>query len=391
MQTVKTLRLQVLQKIYAKATEPILYMFSSLTKTPTQTPNTLLFNYLIETLNFPKTEAQSISARFSNVKSLENPHCVLHYLRSLGFSETEIRSSVRYTPQILFSDVDKTLKPKIEFFQEMGIVGSHLGKFISNNSGLVTNSLQNMLIPCTQILKKILVNDKSNQYLIRVLRRFSWLISMNPERRLLRNIAFLESCGIVGSQLSYLLKTKPRLFLTEESKLRDLVLRVSDMGFSFHSKQFVYGLCIVSSLSKETFDRKLELLRSFGFTNNEAMEMFRKQSMMFGKSEEQLKLQLDFFMNKIELNKEVLIRAPCCLTYSLAERVIPRYRVMQILKSKRLLLKKEPSFVSVLILSEEKFLEKFVAMFRDDAEELLVAYRGHLLDSSSSEDKEKSG
>ncbi|KAL5818399.1 hypothetical protein ACOSQ4_022241 [Xanthoceras sorbifolium] len=387
MQTVKSLQLQVLQKIPTKVTKPNLYMFSSLTRTPTQTPNSLFFNYLIQTLNFSKTEAaQSISnsTRFSNVKSLENPHAVLHYFRSLGLTETEIRSSVRLEPQILLSDVDKTLKPKIEFFREMGLVGSHLGKCISNNSKLLCCSLQKTLIPCTQILKKILVDDKNNQDLIRVLTKCRWFIAKPSESRLLNNIAFLESCGIVGSQLSMLLKTRHGVFVMEESKLRDLVSRVSDMGFSVNSRMFTYGLCVVSCLSKETFERKLELFRSFGFAKQEAMEMFQKQPTLFSKSEEQLKLTLDFFLNKIALKKELLFRRPRYLLHSLEGRVIPRYKVMQILKSKRLLKKKQTSFVNMLSFSEGEFLEKFVAKFRDDAEELLVAYKGHLLDSSFS-------
>jgi mTERF domain-containing protein len=66
----------------------------------------------------------------------------------------------------------------------------------------------------------------------------------------------------------------------------------------------------------------------------------------------------------------------------LEARVIPRYMVLEILKSKRLL-KREPSFIHTLNISEEKFLAKFIAKFRDHAEELLVAYKGHLLDYSS--------
>ncbi|KAL5753726.1 hypothetical protein ACOSP7_021946 [Xanthoceras sorbifolium] len=381
MQTVKSLQLQVLQKIPTKVTQPNLYTFSSLTRNSTQTPNSLFFNYLIQTLNLSKTEAQSISnsARFSNVKSLENPHVVLHYFRSLGLTETEIRSSVRLNPQILLSDVDKTLKPKIEFFREMGLVGSHLGKCISDNSKLLCCSLQKTLIPCTQILKKILVDDKNNQDLIRVLTRCSWFIAKPSESRLLNNIAFLQSCVIVGSQLSMLLKTRHGIFVMEESKLRDLVSRVSDMGLCVNSRMFVHGLCAVSCLSKETFERKLELFRTFGFTKQETMEIFQKHPMLFGKSEEQLKLRLDFFLTKIELRKESLIRGPRCLSHSLEKRVIPRYKVMQILKSKRLLKKKRPSFVNMLSYSNEEFLEKYVARFTDDAEELLIAYKGHFI------------
>ncbi|KAL5751693.1 hypothetical protein ACOSP7_021867 [Xanthoceras sorbifolium] len=107
------------------------------------------------------------------------------------------------------------------------------------------------------------------------------------------------------------------IFVMEESELRDLVSRVLNLGFSVNSRIFVYGLAVVSGLSKETFDRKLELIRSFGFTKHEVMEMFQKQPTMLGKSEEQLKLGLDFFLNKIELQKETLIRGPRCLLHSL--------------------------------------------------------------------------
>ncbi|KAL5820426.1 hypothetical protein ACOSQ3_022308 [Xanthoceras sorbifolium] len=180
--------------------------------------------------------------------------------------------------------------------------------------------------------------------LISVIRRLSWLITTNPERKLLSNIALFESCGIVGSQLSMLLKTTPRIFVMEESYLRDLVSRVLDMGLLFRSKMFVHGLRLVSGMRAELLERKLDLLRSFVFTKHEALQIFRRQPTVFSKSEEQLKLRLDFFLNKIELKKEPLIGAPC-LAYSLEKRVIPRYRIIQILKSKRLLVKKEPSFL----------------------------------------------
>ena len=92
-------------------------------------------------------------------------------------------------------------------------------------------------------------------------------------------------------------------------------------------------------------------------------------------------------MNTIKLEKSVLIRLPSCLMYSMEERVIPRYKVLQIMKSRRLL-KGEPSFVHVLNLTEEEFLTKFIVKFSDHSEELLVAYKGHLLDSSSEDESE---
>ncbi|KAL5767243.1 hypothetical protein ACOSQ2_014026 [Xanthoceras sorbifolium] len=368
--------------------EPIFsFFFSSLPRI--QNSNFQFFNFLTETLNFPKPQAQSLSIRFSSrIRSPENPQSVIRYFQSLGFSESVIRSSVHVCPQILITNVDKTLKPKIEFFQELGLVGSDLGKFISRNSVILTYSLSKKLIPCTQVLSKILVNDNNNEELFRVLNKCGWLLSRYPDSRLLSNIAYLESCGIVGSQLTMLLKRQPRIFIMEDSKLKGLVSRVSDLGFSVDSRMFVHGLHTVSGLSEETFGKKLDLFRSFGFTKDEYMRMFRRAPVLPRVSEKKLKLGFEFFLNKAELSKEVLVRAPWCLMLSIEERVIPRYEVLQILKSKRLL-KKEPSFISVLNFTEEEFLEKFVSRFRDDAEELLVAYKGHLLDSSSSSEEEE--
>ncbi|KAK1591963.1 hypothetical protein Q3G72_016750 [Acer saccharum] len=359
--------------------------FSSLPRT--QNSNFSLLNFLIETLNFPPKKAQSVSNLFSSrVKSPEKPQSVLRYFQNLGFSESHIQSSVRGAPQILFSNVDKTLKPKIEFFQELGLVSSDLGKFISRNSIILTYSLHKTLIPCTRILRKIFVNDNNNEELFRVLSKCGWLLSKHPDLRLLSNIAYLESCGIIGSQLSMLLKRQPRIFIMEESKLRRLGSRVSDLGFSVDSRMFVHGLQTVSGLSEETFSKKLELFRSFEFTKEEYMRMFRRAPVLPRVSEKKLKSGLNFFLNKAEFGKEMLIRAPWCLMLSIEERVIPRYEVLQILKLKRLL-KKEPSFINVLNFSEEEFLEKFVGKFRDDVEELLVAYKGHLLESSSKEEE----
>ncbi|KAF5480774.1 hypothetical protein F2P56_001490 [Juglans regia] len=359
------------------------YSLSSSTKAKTQIleNNSPIADYLINTFKFTETQALSISTRFYWVKSPEKPGSLLLFFQNLGFSESDIRSAVRTSPQILFSDIDKTLKPKIEFFQELGLVGSELGKFISRNSMLLNVSLERRLVPCIEIIKNILSNDEDNQDLFRVLRRCNKVVRGDPQSGLMGNIAFLKSCGIVGSQLSMLLTRQPRLFTIKESKLRDLVSRVLDMGFAVNSRMLVYALYTVSCMSNETFTRKLELFQSSGFSSEECIQMFRKAPGLLRTSEEKLKLGFEFFMNTINLEKSVLVRIPSCLMYSMDKRVMPRYMVLQVINSEKLL-KREPSFIHVLSLTEEEFLAKFIAKFGNDAEKLLVAYKGHLLDCS---------
>ncbi|KAF7130075.1 hypothetical protein RHSIM_Rhsim10G0152200 [Rhododendron simsii] len=211
---------------------------------------------------FSQPQAISISNRFPSGKSLEKPHSIVHFLKQLGFSDAHIRSSIRLYPKVLFSDVDKTLKPKVQFFQDLGFAGPDLVKFFSKNSRVSSLCFKKSWKPCIDIIKKTLVNDKSNQDLIQVLQRFHW----GPSAlRLKCSIAFLESCGLVGSQLSMLLKKQPWLFFISETALRDLLSRVLDMGFSVDSGMFVHAVCTVSGMSAETFSRKFELFRSLGF------------------------------------------------------------------------------------------------------------------------------
>ncbi|XP_058187001.1 uncharacterized protein LOC131303947 [Rhododendron vialii] len=281
---------------------PFLCFFTSVSSpTHSRTSNPSLSNFLIETLAFSEPRAVSISKRFASRKSLKKPHSVVHLLRQFGLSDVQIQSSVQLNPNILFSKVEKTLKPKLQFFQDLGLTGPELGKFISKNSSVLNASLEKKLMPCIDMIKKTLVNDKNNQHLIQVLQRYRQVVS-KPES-MKHSIAFLESCGIVGSQLSTLLRWQPWLFFQKEPALRDLISRVLDMGFSVDSRMLVHAVIAVSCISGENYSRKFEMLKSFGFSMDECMDMFRRAPRTFTVSEDQLKFKIDFFLNHIKLDR----------------------------------------------------------------------------------------
>ncbi|KAH7860282.1 hypothetical protein Vadar_011636 [Vaccinium darrowii] len=288
---------------------PFLCLFSSVSSlvqnhnsTPTSNPS--ISNFLIETLAFSEPLAITISNRFPPPKTLENPHSVVQFLRQLGFSNTQVRSSIRLRPNMLFSDIDKTLKPKLQFFQDLGFTGPCLCNFISKHPHVLLDSLEKKWIPCIAIIKKILVNDKNNQDLIRVMQGSYWFCS-KPVSRMKCNIAFLESCGIVGSQLSMLLKRRPSLMFRREQSLKNIVSRVSDMGFPIGSRMLVHAVDVVGGTSVETFNRKIELYSTFGFSADECMEMFRRAPTLLGTSEGKLKLGMEFFLNEVKLERNL--------------------------------------------------------------------------------------
>lgn len=311
------------------------------------------------------------------IKTLEKPESVVHFFKSIGFSDAHIQSLVRDAPQLLSADIEKTLKPKIKLFQDLGLSGPDLGNFFFKKAFLLTRSLDNVIRPSIDVLKDVLINDVDNHYLFLVIRRCFWIVAKSPDVRLLPNVEYLKSCGIVGTQLATLLRRQPSIFVMPPSKLKDLVSKVLDLGFLTYSKMLAHGLHSFSCISSETFRKKLEIFRSYGFSEKECMEMFRRSPTLLRTSEEKLKLGIEFFLNTIEAEKSVLLFRPSVLMLSMEERVFPRYQVLNLIKSKKLL-KKEPSFVQALCLSEASFLEKYIARFPEEAEELLIAYKGHL-------------
>ncbi|KAK9096839.1 hypothetical protein Sjap_022336 [Stephania japonica] len=351
------------------------------TTTTTTNPTPFSKDYLIHTFGFTESQSASLLDRFRIAKRPQTaPDPLLQTLLQFGFSEHHIRAAVRNTPQILFCHVDAVLKPKLTFFQQLGLIGYDLGLFISKNSTLLTHSLDRRLAPSIDIVKGVLApngGDCDKDDLFWVLRRCKWIIAKDPKLRLLPNISFLQSCGIVGSQLSMLLKRRPILFVQKESRLRDLVRKVEDMGLSVDSRMFVYGLFTLSCIGPETLERKFKVFEDYGFSREEIAEMFRAMPGLPRTSEEKLKLGIEFFMDVVGCNRTVLVRKPKILMHSLGKRVIPRYRVFVILRSKNLLktTKRVTSFISMVELSENVFLDRFIYRFSDCAEELLVIYK----------------
>ncbi|KAI3431095.1 uncharacterized protein J3R85_008014, partial [Psidium guajava] len=341
-----------------------------------------LSSFLMRSLNFSRPLALAVSNRSprATANSVENSRAVMNYFQKLGFSDAQIRSSAIVCPQILFADIGKTLKPKLDFFQGLGLVGADLGNYISKSASVLSVSLNKRLVPNVQILKGVLVGDKDNRDLIMVLRRCKWIVSKDPESVLIRNIAFLESCGVTGCQQRMLLKRQPSLFVAKESRLNDLVSRVLKMGFSLNSGMLAHALYSVSCISAKTLGRKAKLFRHFGFSEEDVVLMLRRAPTLLRVSEEKLKFGIDFLLNKMNCKRTLIVSRPSCLMHSMEDRVVPRCRVLQVVKL-RGLMKKDPSFTAMLELNEEAFIERFISRFRDDTDQLLIAYKGHILDA----------
>lgn len=133
--------------------------------------------------------------------------------------------------------------------------------------------------------------------------------------------------------------------------MKDHVARAVDMGGSQLDRGCWFMLCtLLVTLVMTAGGKSLNCFKVGGFTEQECIEVLRRAPGLPSTSKENLELGLEFFMNIIKLEKTILVHSPLILRFSMEERVIPRYKVLQILNSK-CLVKKEPGFVNSLFLN----------------------------------------
>ncbi|KEH20640.1 transcription termination factor family protein [Medicago truncatula] len=351
--------------------------FSSLSTPINQSSNeetTFLFNLLNSNSKLHKSESIYVSKLVLGITSPEKPLSVINFFKQIGFSQTQIHSIIHQRTQVLFSKVDKTLKPKVELFQQLGFQGSQLGHFLSKNPNILIASLNKTLVPSVEVIKKFVRNEKD---LNRVLYKCGWIL---PQYRLfVANIAFLESCGIVGNQVLIILKCYSRILIEPQSRIRNYISQAEDLGFPQNSRMLVHALHTLYCLSHKTFEKKLDFIQHFGFSKDQSLRMFKHVPALLRSSEKKLKVGIEFFLHTVMLPKSTLVSQPAILMYSMEDRVFPRFRVYQLLKSQNLC-QKLPSFVTVLSFSEDMFLDRFISRCKEKAEALVIAYKGHCLE-----------
>lgn len=127
---------------------------------------------------------------------------------------------------------------------------------------------------------------------------------------------------------------------------------------------FVYGIYLLSYRKEKTVVDKFEIFRSFGWTQSDIMGLIRQNPLCLTSSEAKIKGRLEFLMNQLGYKPADLASKPALFTYSIEKRLLPRHRVLQVLKEKGLL-KNNYSLYSAASLTKSRFLKRFVLPFEE--------------------------
>nr|KYP46718.1 hypothetical protein KK1_031683 [Cajanus cajan] len=113
------------------------------------------------------------------------------------------------------------------------------------------------------------------------------------------------------------------------------------------------------------WESKFEIYERWGWNCETVLRAFRKFPNFMKLSEENFTKKMSFLVKDMGWPSEDIAEYPLVVAYNLEKRIIPRFSVIKILKSKGLL-ENNVHFSGIICITDEDFLEKFVDNFKKD-------------------------
>ncbi|GMN46444.1 hypothetical protein TIFTF001_015630 [Ficus carica] len=333
-------------------------------------------SYLINSFGFSPESALSAS-RYVNFQTPEKPDKLIHLFKKYGFTQTQISSIVRISPKLLSFDAEKTILPKLEFFEAKGISGPEMAKMLSVFPTILRCSLDRQIMPSYDFVRNLFQSDETA---VSAVKRFPDILR-NVVKHVAPNVDILRSHGVPDPKIATLLKNWPKVFIASPNSFRKIVEKVECSGFDASKVNFVLAVVAFSIVDKSRWQSKINVYKKWGWSEEEVAKAFQRNPWCMVHSEDKLTASMNFFINQMGWRPCHLAKCTTILGLSLKKRVVPRCSVFQVLLSKGLV-EKEVSLHALLIVPEEKFLQEFVLPYKEEAPELLKLYK-QKLDRSS--------
>ncbi|PNX81953.1 hypothetical protein L195_g037978 [Trifolium pratense] len=190
-----------------------------------------------------------------------------------------------------------------------------------------------------------------------------------------RNITMLVENGVANSNIARLLRIRSRVFLS-----RDLLKFVDELKFlGFNPSKVIFSIALSAkaTLSKTRWKAKVDALKKWGWSDEDALEAFRKKPYCMLTSIDKINLVMSFWVNQMGWDAMAIAKAPYILSLSLEKRIIPRAAVVQFLLKKGLT-HKNGSLTHPFVLPEKLFRDMLKKRFKNESSYLLTLYEEKL-------------
>uniref|UniRef100_A0A804KZT1 Mitochondrial transcription termination factor family protein n=1 Tax=Musa acuminata subsp. malaccensis TaxID=214687 RepID=A0A804KZT1_MUSAM len=283
-----------------------------------------MVEYLVNSCGFSPSEAAKFSKSLAHLRSTEKPDDVLNFMRSQGFDGAGIRKVISADPRYLCYNVEKNLAPKFQFLRDLGLSESDIVDAILKNNGILHYNVHRYLVPKLEMWESLL---GSRELVLKHLKKSRWFFFSSVEKTLQPNLKFLrDECGIPEERVSVVLRSDPKFISQKPESLRALVARADELGMPRQSRMFVRTLVALHNVSKERFEAKVELMRSFGWSESEFSSAVRKSPTFLGISLDMFRRKVEFFINVVGYTPSFIASQPSILLFSLQKRIPNSWR-----------------------------------------------------------------
>ncbi|XP_010904964.1 uncharacterized protein [Elaeis guineensis] len=320
------------------------------------------------------SEAALSAANKIHLKTTKNPRSVLTLLERFGFSKPDITRIVSRRPQLLVASPDRTLQPKLDFYEGIGLSGANLARLLSRVPGLLLWSLEKRLLPNFSLLKAIL---HTNENVILACKKCPRLLTSDLSNVLLPKLESLRDYGVPASVIFTLLITHPKPLIETADQFEKTFNAIKGMGISPSTSMFAHALGVFAQLHKTTIERKLENYLSLGWTQEQVLEAFAKHPYCMTASDEKVRRNMEFFVEKLKWEPAYVSANPVVLSLSFEKRIVPRCSVLEMLASKDLV--KGDVKARHLMMGEKNFIKNYVIKYKGEVPEVVDAMGGNKL------------
>ncbi|PPR83072.1 hypothetical protein GOBAR_AA37648 [Gossypium barbadense] len=328
--------------------------------------------FLVEKHSFSPELAVKTASSLTYVKDPRKCDTIISFLKESGFSKSHIEAVVKRKPNLLYSSLEKTIKPKFKIFQDLGFSTHDVADIVASDPWILTRSVDDRIAPSISDLKTVL---GSNDDVVKLLKTSAWFLKSDLQKTMMPNIEFLRNCGICSSQIVSYVFSFPRFFLLKPESIKQFVERADALGFDRKSNMFLAAIRMLSSMSEENWELKLKLFRKLGFSEDDIMSTFRRTPQVFAVSERKIKQVTDFLLNRTNVGISFIISHPMVLICSLERRLKPRLLVIETLESKNSL-RRKVSMTTIYKMPDKKFREKYVVPYLKELEEVSMSIVG---------------
>ncbi|CAL9181094.1 unnamed protein product [Musa hybrid cultivar] len=290
----------------------------------------------------------------------------IEFFKQNGWSDAQVMKLTQKAPNLLRAKVETTLKPKMRYLQDMGFSVTEIVQLVSTFPTILFHNIQLNL----NFFKSLL---GSNERLLEVCRKNLFLLTCSLARKIEPNISLLRECGISDECIARMLVLKPGFVVRKNKFIKEVMEHVEELGVPHDCGTFPYALVAVLNMSRSKCDATFATLKSFGWSQPDIVAILRKNPGVWTLSKNNISDKMTFLMKEAGCELQYIIRHPGILSYSLEKRLRPRLEVMNFLGQNKLL-DKGHSLISVMLLTEGKFINKYLFPYKEKFTALYNAY-----------------